>query len=435
MRSSITAIDSNGVTIDTVVSTGGFSYRAYGSPGDIYRFRVISSPDDQIFSCPVSGITYDTLFHGVTENAAKYAAFICATPATSDLAVLAHVPVTGPNDQWGHIYVRNNGCIATDASVTLHFSPKYRYTGGARPVPTSFTETSITWNLSDLSSTDDAPKDLYFAVWHNPAYPYPVDGDTVNEMITVTPLGGVTDVYTANNMIIRTDTVSTSCDPNEIVVSPSCFDNDTTFHFTVHFENIGSAPAENIYVMDTLSPWFDASTIDIEMSTHTMFTSKQVANGLTIYRFDFPNINLADSSDHANRDGAFMYTIKNKPGIPTGIIARSRVGIYFDYNDVLLTNTVENRKGCPTTTGIADAGTKGNSIAIYPNPTSGNLTIDMGNNSYGSLSVTNAVGQVLLQQAVANPQLTIDVRHLPAGIYYVALRGSMGTEVRKFVKW
>jgi hypothetical protein len=27
------------------------------------------------------------------------------------------------------------------------------------------------------------------------------------------------------------------------------------------------------------------------------------------------------------------------------------------------------------------------------------------------------------------------VRHLPAGIYYVALRGSMGTEVRKFVKW
>jgi hypothetical protein len=59
----------------------------------------------------------------------------------------------------------------------------------------------------------------------------------------------------------------------------------------------------------------------------------------------------------------------------------------------------------------------------------------MGNNSYGSLSVTNAVGQVLLQQAVANPQPTIDVRHLPAGIYYVALRGSMGTEVRKFLKW
>jgi uncharacterized repeat protein (TIGR01451 family) len=302
-------------------------------------------------------------------------------------------------------------------------------------MPTSFTETTITWNLSDLSSTDDAPKDLYFAVWHNPAYPYPVDGDTVNEMITVTPLGGVTDVYTANNMIIRTDTVSTSCDPNEIVVSPSCFDNDTTFHFTVHFENIGSAPAENIYVMDTLSPWFDASTIDIEMSTHTMFTSKQVANGLTIYRFDFPNINLADSSDHANRDGAFMYTIKNKPGIPTGIIARSRVGIYFDYNDVLLTNTVENRKGCPTTTDIADAGTKVNSIAIYPNPTSGSLTIDMGNTNYSTLSVTNAIGQVLLQQAVANPQLTIDVRHLPAGIYYVALRGSMGTEVRKFLKW
>jgi uncharacterized repeat protein (TIGR01451 family) len=434
MKTTVTEIDSNGIAVDTLVATSGFSYMALGNPGDVYTFKVLSGPSALHATCPASGILYDTISATVTENPTRYVAMSCMSPALSDLEAASYIPVTGPNDQWGHIYIRNNGCAPTDASVTINFSPKYRYTGGARPSPVSFTATSITWNLASLNGTDAAPKDIYYVVWHNPASPYPTDGDTVNEHISVTTTGGGTDVNMTNNIVIRTDTVRTSCDPNAIEVSPTCFDNDTTFHFTVHFENIGSAPAENIYVMDTLSPWFDPSTFNIEMSTHPMFISKHKSNGYTIFKFDFPDINLADSSDHENRDGMLMYTIKNKPGMAIGDAALSRVGIYFDYNDVLMTNTVENRKGCPVPTRVATTSAN-RDISLFPNPTTGYLTIKTETNTFTSFAITNTIGQQVWQQEMRQEEERVNLAHLPAGVYYVTLKGGGVSEVRKFVKW
>lgn len=434
IKSTVTEIDSNGVPVDTLVATSGFYYNAFGNAGDIYTFKLLSVPFGFYTSCPATGILYDTLFAGISENSPRYVGMSPVTPTMSDLKVSAYVPVTGPNDQWGHIYLQNAGCLPTDASVTINFSPKYRYTTGARPTPVSSTATSITWDLASISCTDGRSRDIYYVVWHNPAVPFPTDGDTVNEHISVTTTGGPIDVNMTNNTVIRTDTVSTSCDPNAIEVSPTCFDNDTTFHFTVHFENIGSAPAENIYVMDTLSPWLDPSTINIEMSTHTMFTSKHISNGRTIYKFDFPAINLADSSDHENRDGALMYTIKNKPGMAIGDAALSRVGIYFDYNDVLMTNTVENRKGCPVPTRVATTSTN-RDISLFPNPTTEDLTIKTEGNTFTSFTITNAIGQQVWQQGIQKTEERVNLAHLPAGVYYVTLKGEGVSEVRKFVKW
>jgi uncharacterized repeat protein (TIGR01451 family) len=433
MKQVVTRVDSNGLPVDTLMATSGFNYPAYGNPGDVYTFRTLSTPTGLYSSCPSTGILYDTLHTGITTNATRYMALSCATGSFADLDVRAHVPVTGPNDQWGHIYVRNNFCLPADASVTLNFSPKYRYTGGSLPTPVSSTATSITWNISALSDLDAGPRDIYFVVWHNPAVPYPTDGDTVNERIVVTPTSGPTDINMANNIIIRTDTVRTSCDPNTIEVKPACFDNDTTLHFTVHFENIGSAPAVNIYVMDTLSPFLDPATFSIDMSTHPMIITKQFINNKTIFKFDFPNINLADSSDHANRDGMFMYTIRNRPSMGIGLAAYNRVGIYFDYNDVLMTNTAVARKGCPVLpTSVATVSVP--TFTIYPNPASDELTIEAPQGRYTRLTITNIVGQQLLQQDIHKPEFDVDVRQLSPGMYFVNMQGEGGSSVKKFVK-
>lgn len=433
-KSSVTEIDSNGVPVDTIVATSGFNYRAYGNSGDVYTFRILSTPTALYTSCPSTGILYDTLVAGVNVNPVRYAALSCVSPATTDLQVNAYVPVTGPNDQWGHIYVRNNQCLPTGATVTLNFSPKYQYTGGARPTPVSSSATSITWDVSSIASTDNAPVDIYYVVWHNPAVPYPTDGDTVNEQFSVAATSPGSDVNLTNNMIIRTDTVNTSCDPNAIEVKPGCFENDTTFEFTVHFENIGSAPAENIYVMDTLSWFFDPSTLNIEMNSHPMFTSKYVVNGMTIFKFDFPEIYLADSSDHANRSGTFIYTIKNKPGMPVGASAKSRVGIYFDYNDVLMTNEVTNTKGCPPPPANVNNNNKLEATVIYPNPATDEFRIKADGNNYTSLTITNTMGQMVMQQKMGTPQ-TFSVKDLPSGVYFVTLKGNGATHQLKLVKW
>ncbi|MBL7691992.1 MAG: T9SS type A sorting domain-containing protein [Flavipsychrobacter sp.] len=435
-RQTITEIDSNGVPVDTIAATSGFSYMAYGNAGDVYRFKLLSWPSALYRSCPASGILYDTLRVGMTINPVTYQAMSCASAATPDIDILARVRVTGPNDQWGYIYYRNDQCTPATALVTLNFSPKYRYIGtGAYPAPVSSTATSITWNVSDFAVTESVPDRIYYEIWHNPAVPYPPDGDTVNSKFSIVATSPGGDADLSNNLIIRTDTVRTSTDPNAIEVKPGCFENDTTFEFTVHFENIGSAPAENIYVMDTLSWFFDPSTLNIEMNSHPMFTSKYTVNGMTILKFDFPEIYLADSSDHANRSGTFIYTIKNKPGMPVGASAKSRVGIYFDYNDVLMTNEVTNTKGCPPPpTNIANNGKPGAAV-IYPNPATNEFSIRADGNNYTALTITNTMGQTVLQYAVSTPQQTYSVKDLPSGVYYVTLKGDGGTQQLKLVKW
>ncbi len=427
-------IDSNGVPVDTITATSGFNYIAYGTPGDVYSFTILSTPALLYTYCPASGIIHDTLVAGITSGSTHFFALSCTGSSYIDLEAKAYVPVTGPNDQWGHLYISNNSCLHANASVTLNFSPKYRYTGGANPTPVSSTATSITWDLLGLSSINATPFDIYYVVWHNPAVPYPVDGDTVNEQVLVTPTTLPADINMSNNIVIRVDTVRTSCDPNAIEVSPVCFDNDTTLHFTVHFENIGSAPAINIYVMDTLSTLLDPSTFKVEMSTHPMFITKHVVNNKTIIKFDFPNINLADSSDHLNRDGMFMYTIKNKTSMATGNVALNRVGIYFDYNDVLMTNTATATKGCPEAPNSVTTATA-TSFSLYPNPAQQQLTIQSPADSYSQLTITSIVGQQLLQQPVTQPQFTINISTLPPGIYYATMQGTAGNAVKKFVKY
>jgi hypothetical protein len=432
-QSVITEVDSNGVPVDTVVATSGFNYMAHGSPGDVYRFRVLSAPASLYPSCPSTGMVYDTLETGVTTNSARWVGLSCVSTSAFDLAGSMFVPVTGPNDQWGHIYVRNDYCMPTDATVTLSFSPKYRYTGGANPAPVSSTPTSITWNLTGVSN-DAAPRDIYYVVWHNPAVPYPTDGDTVNEQVSITPYTG--DAYVPNNIIIRVDTVSTSCDPNKIEVTPGCYDNDTTFQFDVHFENIGSGPALNIYVMDTLSDKLDPSTLNFVMNTHPMFVTKLYHGNKTILRLDFPDINLADSSDHENCTGMFSYTIRPRPALPLGTTIDSRVGIYFDYNDVLMTNTAQNVKGCPPPPPPTSVTTIQNfEMALQPNPATDELTISISQPNYSGCAVINMLGQEVMHCAMLGAtQKKLNVRELPAGVYTIRVTGSKGALTGKFVK-
>lgn len=434
MQQVLTEVDSNNVPIDTVVATSGLHYRAFGNPNDIYRFKVIATPSGLVTSCPTTGFIYDTLRAGVTTNAPRKMALSCAATSNIDLEARAFVPVTRPNSQWGHLYLGNNYCPPANGLVTLNFNPAYAYAGIASSTPTSTTSTSLTWNLSALTSIAASPTDIYYELWHNSAMPYPRDGDTVISTVTITPTSGPPDVNTANNVMVRVDTIHTSCDPNAMEVVPGCFRNDTTFLCTIHFENIGSAPAENIYVMDTLSRYFDPSSIQIKMSTHPMFVTKYVAGGNTIMKFDFPNINLADSSDHLHRDGMLMYTIKNKPSLLGGLVLKSQAGIYFDYNDVLMTNVANVTVGCPWPLSTDDISAKNKVVTLYPNPATDELTINSPANQYEHLTISNMLGERIMSLNLPKPTTTIDISTLPTGMYIVTLYGSKGSEVKKFVK-
>lgn len=82
--------------------------------------------------------------------------------------------------------------------------------------------------------------------------------------------------------------------------------------------------------------------------------------------------------------------------------------------------------------GIDEANT-GLDIKMYPNPTTGAFTIDLGKQLNGNITVTNTLGQQVYNTAFQqSSQLPVDVP-LETGIYFVTLETDQGRVVRKLV--
>jgi len=422
-------VDSNGAVIDTISVTSGVYYHTLGDPGTVYAFKFLH--DTSWITYPVSGIIYDTITSFVNSYPTKYMA-VKASSVHFDLSVNPVVPVTGVNDQWGHIYVQNNIGIPTNSTVKLSFDPRWYLTTESHPMPTISGDTA-TWALSLVSPMASAPTDIYY-VLRAVSAPLPVAA-VVNGNFSASPFAGDADLV--NNICIRNDTVKAGCDPNYIEDMPAgClpFTTGTTqIQYNIHFENTGNDTAYNIYVLDTLSPNLNPHTLKVIMASSSMNISVFAEGLYNVVKFDFPAVNLLDSSHHGLCDGAVMYTISTLPGLANATTIYSRAGIYFDVNPVVLTNTVGNVVGC-TTTFIAGASVD-EKFEIYPNPASDELIVVADNGVYKSLVVTNNIGQVLQQQSIMTGTTKLNTRSLPQGLYYIRLIQENGNyKVEKFVK-
>lgn len=363
----------------------------------------------------------------------KYTGLECNTTGNFDLSVNAIVVVSGVHDQWGHIYVANTTCYAPNATVTMHFSPIYNYHGAA-PTQTTFSGNTVTWNIDTLIANTANPVDIIWGLENPPSGLVPI-GDSTHTDFKITPYTG--DADTTNNYDIIIDTVKGGCDPNDMLVSPSgCINTPgDPLKYTIHFENTGNDTAFNIYVLDTLSPYVNPSTIQIITASAEMYTTKfKDAAGDNIMKFDFPGINLLDSSYHGLCDGAVIFNINTIPGLANGINIYNRAGVYFDYNNVVMTNQVDNIVGDCNPASVKSAPKTSTTISIFPNPANTQLTILMTQNAYTSFSITNSIGQEMIQQPLTTNQTQVNVATLPPGLYYITFRGDNGTSVQKFVK-
>ncbi len=429
-------IDSNGIPIDTISAISGLYYTAFGAVGDIYSFKVVATPAAFHVTCPATATAFDTLRTTVYSAPAKYLGFECISSSGFDLGVHSVIPITGTFDQQGDIYVENSYCAPTAATVTLHHSSKYPGTPNyMSPAPASITANTIVWNISALSSTSSAPVPIHYVIYISGTYLTP--GDTVHSYVTVDPATG--DADTSDNTDSGIDTVRAGCDPNEMWVKPTgCIASGTAptqLQYTINFENTGNDTAHNIYVMDTLSNNVDISSMRLVLSSHEMYISKlKDAAGHNILKFDFPKINLRDSSHHGECDGTVIFNINTKPGLANGTNINNRAGIYFDVNPVVMTNTVTNTIGCPAINGVT-AVTENSKIDIYPNPAYSELNIKVPEGAYQSYSITNSLGSVLSDGPLTKAITHLNIQLLPAGLYFLNLKGEEGNVVRKFVKW
>ena len=74
------------------------------------------------------------------------------------------------------------------------------------------------------------------------------------------------------------------------------------------------------------------------------------------------------------------------------------------------------------------------SAVVYPNPANDLLNIKADDQSFDSYTITNSIGKTMLTGAIAQQQTQVNIKSLPTGMYFVTIKGTQVSVVRKFVK-
>ncbi len=420
-------IDSNGVPVDTLSAISCAYYRAYGSVGTVYSYRLLPTSVGLYVSCPAIGTIIDTL-QAITFNQKSLDFGLSCTTGTTDLKLFC-TRRAGVHAFLNDVLITSSSCSPISTTITAEMS--HRFDVYYTTVPTSTISNKVfTINLGTLFAVPRVPYHVRItgAIIVSPSL---MPRDTVHGKFTLNPIVG--DIYPPDNYDDGIDTVKVGFDPNFIEVTPKgMVSAGTQLEYGIHFENTGNDTAFNIYVMDTLDAGLDPNTLNILAASAKMDFTLIKTGAYTIAKFDFPNINLLDSSHHNQCTGVFMYNIRTRAGLPDGTIIPNHAGIFFDYNEAVLTDTAITEIGHPVAvTKVAN----NNRVIIYPNPANDEVTITADPTTYTSFSLTNTMGQVVNQQIITDKHTKLNVAQLPAGIYYIALKGDQANKVEKFVKW
>ena len=128
----------------------------------------------------------------------------------------------------------------------------------------------------------------------------------------------------------------------------------------------------------------------------------------------------------SNGDPAFPYLLAYEY---YGIVSNSDIGPNAGNATIPSTGVT-----CFTsiTTGVEETASSSN-ISVYPNPATGNITIETGNEV--SITIANVMGQTMMSRQLGASSETISISNMSAGVYFMTITYSSGrTETVRIVK-
>lgn len=216
-----------------------------------------------------------------------------------------------------------------------------------------------------------------------------------------------------------------SYDPNDKAVSPigegpdgRILPSTSQLSYTIRFQNTGTYLAENVNVVDTISPYLNISTLRVEAASHL---HEVIIRGREV-TFRFNQINLPDSNaNEPMSHGYIKYSIQPSAGFVQNTVVQNRADIYFDFNSPILTNTTINT--ADNFVGMAKVSEGNISFRVYPNPVSdGNWQIEVDREAIGSeMKIYDAQGRTVHMQLLTNVTSLIDASNLSKGVYVIRI--------------
>jgi uncharacterized repeat protein (TIGR01451 family) len=333
----------------------------------------------------------------------------------------------------GYIYPRahNNYCQPVNGQAKLIFSDtNITYTAASLP-PDIISGDTLIWNLTNYSNQNNIPGTVSFTTDTSS-----ILGDSVCIPFLVEPLSG--DNNPSNNFLTRCFVITNSSDPNEKQVEPRGIGPggnvppNTTFTYTINFQNTGNDTAYHIFVADTLNSNLDKSSFRILSASHPYNVTFLDTN---VVKFSFYSIMLVDSNaNEPLSHGWISYEIKTRAGLAAGTQITNSAAIYFDFNLPISTNTTLNTIDTPTYVESTITGNK--DIFLFPNPASDILTIFNSQLEIKEVEVYDLTGRKIFDAKlpVISPKHVINVSGLNAGIYFIKVKTVVGEKTFKFVK-
>ncbi|MBD3582319.1 T9SS type A sorting domain-containing protein [Flavobacterium selenitireducens] len=365
----------------------------------------------------------------ITGNGQSLNAEFCVTDETNikDAGIL-FFPQTGAVPGFVSTYViqiRNHGGSAMSGSTTLTFDETRLDFVSSSTAPSSTGNGTLTIDFADVEAFGMT------YIWVNFTVAIPPTANSGDVLPFTAVVAIAEDTNPANNTSTFNQTVVNSYDPNDI----TCHEGDSItpeqatqpLHYTIRFQNTGTAPAVNVRLENELSELLDWGTFRPIGASHN-YLANRTGNQVT---FSFPDIDLpAEQDDEAGSNGFVTYEIKPRTTVVLGDVIDNTAEIYFDFNQAIVTNTAS--------TTIAQLSTpendKGNFV-LYPNPANGQFAIRSSNVERLFVEITDVRGVKVLSTALSMNQndTFVDASGLMAGIYFVKIGSGKSSVVKKLV--
>ena len=414
--------------------------------------------DGQVAFTDVNG------FYEFNTDAGNYD--ITIFPNSNIYESLCNDPITVDANEWGQSYSDNNFYLKftdnRDIRVkVIKFNARPGFTQqvriclmnvGAEPVSgtLNFTHPDILEYLSSNPTETSYDASTYTVTWdydnippgavwiYYPQLKVPVGtpvGTQLDYSFQADPIAG--DLNPDDNIEECSIEVTGSYDPNDKAVAPAGVGPtgiismaDSLLSYTIRFQNTGNDTAFTVLLRDTLDSDLDLRSIEMGPASHDYSARLVEGNILEIL---FENIMLPDSFvNEPASNGFVVFDIKINEGSPYGTVVENKVGIYFDFNPPIITNTVVNTIQMI----VGNEEINHNSIALdlLPNPTR-DLTLlnyQLETKARMDIGVYDVLGnrvKILTQgniQSAGSHQLQIFTNELTTGIYFIRLKTDKG---------
>ncbi len=317
----------------------------------------------------------------------------------------------------------NNGNQTLSGSVRLSFNDDLMNFSGGTLAPDTNGFGLLGWNYVNLQPFESRSIGLAFTVNNTTDTPPANIGDQLGFTATILPIVG--DETPTDNEFQFTQTIVDADIVNDIyclegdVVDPSYIGD--YLHYMINFENVGTISAQNIVIRFDVDPSnFDINTLQLLNATNPVETR---IDG-NVVEFIFQNINL-EIGGH----GSILLKLRTNESLVPSDVVSSGANIFFDFNAPLNTGVANTTFQTLSNVGFDN----GNSVFIYPNPTTSAINI---NSDYRmqSIQIYDAQGRLLQTQIAKENQTSIDLTEKAKGIYFIKIITEKGIHVQKLLK-